>query len=94
MEDKTTLQEKTRQIKLLILDADGILTDSELYYSPHEEILKVFHMHDGLGIKQLKTNIEIAIISGRNRKAISKRATALLRYSEYIRAQYNKLIAV
>lgn len=77
-----SLQDKVRFIKLLILDVDGILTDGRLWYAADGEALKVFHMHDGLGIKQLlQAGIHVAIITSRENKAVSSRATELgIRY--------------
>ncbi|AAO90289.1 3-deoxy-manno-octulosonate-8-phosphatase KdsC [Coxiella burnetii] len=78
MQTTADRQERARRIKLLILDVDGVLTDGRLIYSSRGEILKVFHVHDGLGIKQLlKAGIEVAIISSRKSKAVSRRAAEL-----------------
>ncbi len=69
---------KAALIKLLILDVDGVLTDGRLYYSQHGEELKVFHAHDGAGMRLLKkTGVEIAIISCRNSAAVNQRLTEL-----------------
>ncbi|QTS84127.1 KdsC family phosphatase [Coxiella endosymbiont of Amblyomma nuttalli] len=73
-----SLQDKIRFIKLLILDVDGILTDGRLWYTANGEILKAFHVHDGLGIKQLlQAGIHVAIITSCKNKAVSFRATKL-----------------
>lgn len=76
---ETTLLNKFRQIKLLILDVDGVLTDGRLWYGTDGEILKVFHVQDGLGIKRLlKADVEVAIISSReNQEAVFRRAKEL-----------------
>lgn len=66
------------QIKLLILDVDGILTDGKIWLSPTGEELKAFHVHDGVGIKQLQKNdIIVAIITGRSSPAVSLRMQEL-----------------
>ncbi|WP_264435567.1 KdsC family phosphatase [Coxiella endosymbiont of Dermacentor marginatus] len=76
---KEILLNKFRQIKLLILDVDGVLTDGRLWYSADGEILKIFHAQDGLGIKRLlQAGVEIAIISSReNQEAVFQRANEL-----------------
>ena len=72
------MREKFNQIKLLILDVDGVLTDGKIWLSPQGEELKAFHVHDGVGIKQLqKSNIEVAIITGRSSPAVSIRMQEL-----------------
>ena len=40
------LKEIIRNIKLLILDVDGVLTDGYLYYDKNGEHLKKFNVHD------------------------------------------------
>ena len=73
-----SLQDKVCFIKLLILDVDGILTDGRLWYAQNGEALKVFHVHDGLGIRQLlRAGIHVAIITSCENKAVSSRATEL-----------------
>lgn len=71
-------QETFRRVKLLVLDVDGVLTDGRLYYGPEGETLKVFHVRDGHGIKQVqKAGITVAIISGRKSSALLRRAKGL-----------------
>ncbi|HYF97416.1 MAG TPA: HAD-IIIA family hydrolase [Coxiellaceae bacterium] len=75
---KTKDLAKATKIKLLILDVDGVLTDGKLYYSREGESLKVFHVHDGAGIKQLlKQGIHIAVISARSSAAVQTRLNEL-----------------
>jgi 3-deoxy-D-manno-octulosonate 8-phosphate phosphatase (KDO 8-P phosphatase) len=69
-----TLVERANDIRLLVLDVDGVLTDGRLYYTPRGEQMKCFHVRDGAGIKQLlQAGLQIAVISGRKSKAVDKR---------------------
>ena len=43
------LDVKARQIRLVIFDVDGVLTDGSLYYTREGERLKRFHVRDGRG---------------------------------------------
>src|SRR5215813_11731645 len=65
---------RARQIKLLLLDCDGVLTDGGLHYTFDGkrvmEGAKVFHIHDGQGLK-------LAVISGRVSPALIDRARDL-----------------
>lgn len=55
-----------QNIRLLVLDVDGVLTDGRLYFGPRGEALKVFHARDGHGIVQLRrAGLAVAVISGR-----------------------------
>ncbi len=72
------VMEQARQIKLLILDVDGVLTDGKLFFDYQGNEFKAFHAHDGHGIKMLQqTGIEIAVISGRESVIVSKRMEEL-----------------
>ncbi len=67
-----------KEIKLLILDCDGVLSDGKIYYNNSQIETKSFHAHDGFGIKLLSfAEIEVAIITGRKSNILSKRAEDL-----------------
>lgn len=67
-----------KQIKLLVLDVDGVLTDGGLMIGDDGQEYKTFHAHDGLGMKLLKsTGVEIAIITGRTSNVVQKRAASI-----------------
>lgn len=65
-------------IRLLVLDVDGVLTDGRLYYGADGERLKVFHVRDGHGIKAVQERgIQVAVISGRSSQALTRRCQEL-----------------
>jgi len=67
-----------RDIRLLVLDVDGVLTDGRLWFGPRGELLKVFDVRDGLGLRRvLDAGIAVAIISGRSSAATRARAREL-----------------
>jgi len=69
-----TVKERARDVRLLILDVDGVLTDGRLYFSAQGEELKCFHVRDGAGIVQvLRAGLQVAVISGRQSLAVDKR---------------------
>lgn len=66
------------QIKMLVLDVDGVLTDGRLYYGNSGEELKAFNIKDGLGIKLLRdAGVKVAIITGRKSNIVDRRAQEL-----------------
>ncbi|GAB6034522.1 KdsC family phosphatase [Galenea microaerophila] len=68
------LQTKARQIKLLLLDVDGVLTDNKLFYGDNGVEYKSFHTRDGHGMVLLqKSGIEIGIITGRKSELVKRR---------------------
>jgi 3-deoxy-D-manno-octulosonate 8-phosphate phosphatase (KDO 8-P phosphatase) len=65
-------------IRLLVLDADGVLTDGRLYFGPRGEALKVFDVRDGYGIVQLqRAGFSVAVISGRRSPMLAARCREL-----------------
>ncbi len=60
------------------MDVDGVLTDGRLYYTQEGEVLKVFNVHDGLGIKRIqRAGIKTGVISGRESEALRNRLEEL-----------------
>jgi len=65
-------------LRLLVLDVDGVLTDGRLHYGARGETLKVFHVRDGHGLKQLiERGVAVAVISGRRSPAVQRRCREL-----------------
>ncbi len=74
----TALKNKISKIKLLILDVDGVLTDCKLWFDDRGFEFKAFNVQDGYGMKCLQqAGVSIAIISGRDSKAVTRRFNAL-----------------
>jgi YrbI family 3-deoxy-D-manno-octulosonate 8-phosphate phosphatase len=65
-------------IKLVITDIDGVLTDGGIWYDDSGECLKRFHVRDGMGIKMLQeVGINVAVISGRDSATLRRRLADL-----------------
>jgi len=57
---------------------DGVLTDGRLRYGAQGEVEKLFHVRDGYGIRRvLAAGIAVAVISGRDSAAVSRRCEEL-----------------
>ena len=62
------------EVRMLLVDVDGVLTDGTLYYGAEGETLKAFHVRDGLGIRLLlHEGIEVAAISARKTPVLEQR---------------------
>ena len=73
---------KAKDIKLLLLDVDGVLTDGNLLYSSTGEESKAFNTQDGFGLRLLaEANVEVGVITARKSEVVARRATELkMRY--------------
>ena len=61
-------------IRLLLMDCDGVLTDGRLYFSARGEEMKVFDVRDGQGIVSWhRAGFKSGIISGRGAAEIIQR---------------------
>ena len=68
------VKQRAALIKLVVFDVDGVFTDGRLYYGADGENLKVFHVHDGQGVKRLlRHGVQLAVISGRESLAVTRR---------------------
>ena len=72
------LLDRFRNVRLLGLDVDGVLTDGRLYYGPNDTEYKAFHVQDGSAMKRLMASgIAVAIVTGRTSEAVDRRAAEL-----------------
>lgn len=71
--------QRCKEIKLLITDIDGVMTDGGMYYTEAGDEFKKFNAKDGLALRRLKKRgIDTGIIShGFNKKLIASRAERL-----------------
>ncbi len=70
--------QKAKEIKLVIFDVDGVLTDGGLYFTDDGREMKKFNVKDGLGISMLiQSGIEVAVITGRNSVIVAERMRSL-----------------
>jgi 3-deoxy-D-manno-octulosonate 8-phosphate phosphatase (KDO 8-P phosphatase) len=69
---------KAAQIRLVIFDVDGVLTDGSIYFGDDGQEYKGFNTKDGLGMKMLQsTGVEIGIITGRSSHVVAMRMEGL-----------------
>lgn len=70
---------RARQLKWVLTDCDGVLTDGGVYYSERGEELKRFDIRDGMGVERLRNlaGIEAGIVTGEFSGSVSRRAEKL-----------------
>ncbi len=72
------LLQRARNVRLLVLDVDGVLTDGKLYFLADGSEAKAFSTLDGQGIKMLmNSGVDVAIITGRTSSIVERRAANL-----------------
>ena len=69
---------RASNIRLLICDVDGVMSDGVIYMGNNGEELKAFNVRDGYGVRCLLTShVEVAIITGRNARLMEDRCKTL-----------------
>ena len=85
------LKETASNIKLLVFDVDGVMTDGSITYDENGVEYKTFNAKDGHGLaKMLKYGFLTAVITGRKNGTVERRAQDL-RFSEVYQGVKNKL---
>ncbi len=65
---------RAAQIKLVVFDVDGVLTDGTLFVGDDGQEYKAFHSRDGFGIKLLRqSGVQIGVITARNSQVVLHR---------------------
>lgn len=65
-------------VRLLVLDVDGVLTDGGLYYGPNEVEIKRFDIKDGFALRAAqRVGLRVAILTARTSHALAKRVAEL-----------------
>lgn len=71
-------KQRMKDIRLLLLDVDGVMTDGVIAYDNNGVETKHFHVRDGHGLKLLqRAGIEVGIITGRESALVEMRAAEL-----------------
>ena len=72
------ISKRLSNIKMLLLDVDGILTDCRIFLDSNGEWRRMFSIRDGYGIKMLlDLGYKVGIITASKSKDIGERAKAL-----------------
>ena len=72
------VRELAANLKLLILDVDGVLTDGGIILVGEDMEAKRFDVQDGMGIRlACKAGLRVAIITSRNSAVVQRRANEL-----------------
>lgn len=63
------------QVRLVITDVDGVLTDGGMYYGETGEEMKKFNVRDGAGVALLKqVGIPVGVMTGEHTELVVRRA--------------------
>lgn len=70
--------DKAKNIRLVVFDVDGVLTDGGLILGESGDEYKIFHVRDGQGLVMLRdSGCHIAVVTARSSKIVADRMTSL-----------------
>ncbi len=82
---KKELRKRARNIKLVLADSDGVLTDTGVYFTEMGEMMKRYSIRDGIGTQRLReVGIETGYISAEVSPSLKKRAEILRLHHVYL----------
>ncbi|RKY37646.1 MAG: hypothetical protein DRP78_00460 [Candidatus Omnitrophota bacterium] len=80
--------EKLKQIKIVAMDVDGVLTDGGMYYTQQGETMKKFNARDGQALRLLREQgLIVALITGEKNESVLRRAEKLKIKDVYLNAR-------
>lgn len=91
-------RERALGVRVVLLDADGVMTDGGLYFGSGDTGVaegRRFHVHDGIAVHMLhRASIPVAIVSGKLSAPVRQRAAMLGIDEVHQVSPYGKLTAV
>ena len=76
--ESTSLEDRLKKIRLIVLDVDGALTDGGIVFGSGGLEIKTFNVRDGHGIKIAKRlGLDLAVVTGRTSEVVQRRAEEL-----------------
>lgn len=75
---KASMQERVKEIRIVLSDIDGVMTDSGMYYSETGDELKKFNTRDGKGFELLRNaGLKVGIVTAEDTRLVAARAKKL-----------------
>jgi 3-deoxy-D-manno-octulosonate 8-phosphate phosphatase (KDO 8-P phosphatase) len=81
---------KASKIKIVLTDVDGVLTDGGMYYSTKGDIMKKFHVRDGMGVTLLRKNNIPSVIVTKEKNEIIKQWSKKMKIDKLLMGIINK----
>ena len=85
---------KASKIKVVLTDVDGVLTDGGMYYSTKGDIMKKFHVRDGMGVTLLRKNDIPTIIVTKEKNEIIKQWSKKMKIDKLLMGIINKEVVL
>jgi 3-deoxy-D-manno-octulosonate 8-phosphate phosphatase (KDO 8-P phosphatase) len=72
------VSERARKVRLVLMDADGVLTDGRIIVLSNGDEARAYHARDGLAVRiGQRGGLDFGVVSGRGSEAVASRAREL-----------------
>jgi 3-deoxy-D-manno-octulosonate 8-phosphate phosphatase (KDO 8-P phosphatase) len=72
------VRDRARKIRLVAMDADGVLTDAGMYYTASGDELKKFNTRDGMGVALVReAGLKTAILTRESTRLVERRGAKM-----------------
>ena len=94
MQEEKNFKQLLKQVKALVFDVDGVLTDSSIILLYNGELVRTMNMRDSIAMRlAVKNGYHLCIITGGNSQAVKQRLNRLGISDIYLKTE-NKLEAL
>lgn len=94
MQEEKNFKALLRQVKAMVFDVDGVLTDGAITLMPNGELVRTMNMRDSIAMKlAVKNGYQLCIITGGNSQAVKQRLNRLGISDIYLKTE-NKMEAL
>lgn len=94
MTEEKNFKQLLKQVKAMVFDVDGVLTDSSIILMPNGELVRTMNMRDSIAMRMaVKNGYQLCIITGGNSQAVKQRLNRIGISDIYLKTE-NKLDAL
>ena len=94
MGEEKSVKQLLKQIKAMVFDVDGVLTDGSIILMPNGELVRTMNMRDSIAMRlAVKNGYQLCIITGGNSQVVKQRLNRLGISDIYLKTE-NKLDAL
>lgn len=94
MQEEKNFKQLLKQVKAMVFDVDGVLTDGSIMLMPNGELVRTMNMRDSIAMRlAIKNGYQLCIITGGNSQSVKQRLNRIGISDIYLKTE-NKLEAL
>jgi len=94
VEEEKNFKQLLKQVKAMVFDVDGVLTDGSIILMPNGELVRTMNMRDSIAMRlAVKNGYQLCIITGGNSQSVKQRLNRIGISDIYLKTE-NKIEAL